>query len=1153
MTPPARPAADTHYVGRYTLQERLGAGGMGEVFRAHDRLEARPVALKRITANGKNLDFTVRAGTGGSDDELRAALSREFRILASLRHPYIISVLDSGFDEARLPYYTMDLLENAETILEAARRAGSPGTVPMLIQLLQALSYLHRRGIIHRDLKPANVLVAHGQVTVLDFGVAVADASLEIAAGTLAYMAPEVIAGEPPSPQADLYAVGVMAFEMLTGEHPLNDSGSGKNLLVRALTMPPRMHLLEQQPQYAGIIGRLLAKDARDRYPDAAAVISALAKAEGVPVPPQSVMVRESFLQAAELIGRDQEVHTLTQAMDAAIAGAGSPWLVGGESGIGKSRLLEEIRTRALVAGALVLRGRIDETSGAPFKLWYDAVRLLALYVPMSDEDAAVLRIIVPDIGSLLGRDIADAPPVEPHLVMVRIIEAVERLVRATSRPIVVLVDDVHWARESLGILDRLMEIAPGMRMLVVASYRSDDAVDMPHRLPAARHLHLERLDDSAIARLGMAMLGDEFGRSTEVISLLSRETEGNAFFLVETVRAIAEEAQRTGASAFDSLSPRLLSGGMLQIVRRRLGRVAPEDLDVLMLAAIAGREVDEAVLADASNRPDLLEVLSRLADIAVLDVDEGIWRFAHTKIREAVLTDCSDSQGREYHARIARAIERTHGSTPRTFATLAHHWSAAGEADAAVHNLIGAAEQAMFLGVPQDSLRYGKAALGFLNCELPTEAQFYGLAIGAEMGKIMGLLAGRAPDALLDLPTLTDARHALTLDVLLRMQPAAHVSQQLELFALLVLKGMSLTLQHGNSALAPQVYATFAVVTRGMTGDSALADQFSRLAVKLDDAIGGPSRSPVLFLRAWFIEHWVDPLRDSLALTEAGSAAGFESNDITYGCFNCAAHITHHVACGTHLAQVDRLAGELAVRVGGRIAIAMFHCRLEQQFARALAGRTVGAMQLTDSEIDEARDLASMLQTSNHNQSGYYLLTKAKLHLYHGDAEGALTWATTASRMQAAFQGQICEWELAFYHALALVRSARSVERATQRERIDIANGLRQKLAKWAEAGAANFAHKLAIVDGELADFEGRHRAALEAFERASAQALGGGFVHHAALADECHARTLLATGDHTRAVQSFLAAASLYESWGARPKAAALRHEAAGLVPQG
>jgi serine/threonine protein kinase len=144
---------------------------MGAVFRADDRLTDMTVALKQVTLPPQQLNSSAQSSPGQSDS-FRLALAQEFKVLASLRHPHIISVLDYGFDAARQPFLTMELLENAPTLIEAGRHLSGNEQVTLLVQLLQALAYLHRRGIIHRDLKPDNVVVIAGQVKVLDFGLA---------------------------------------------------------------------------------------------------------------------------------------------------------------------------------------------------------------------------------------------------------------------------------------------------------------------------------------------------------------------------------------------------------------------------------------------------------------------------------------------------------------------------------------------------------------------------------------------------------------------------------------------------------------------------------------------------------------------------------------------------------------------------------------------------------------------------------------------------------------------------------------------------------------------------------------------------------------------------------------------------------------------
>ncbi|MEM7346119.1 MAG: protein kinase, partial [Chloroflexota bacterium] len=174
---------------RYILHEKLGQGGMGIVHRATDRLTGEIIALKQIKIPAEQLQFMTRVDTE-TQQNLRLSLAREFQILAGLRHPHIISVLDYGFDAKQMPYFTMTYLPEAATFLEAGRGLDIDKKFELLRQLLQALAYLHRRGIIHRDIKPSNVLVVEDQIRVLDFGLSFEEKTgLASTGGTPFYMA----------------------------------------------------------------------------------------------------------------------------------------------------------------------------------------------------------------------------------------------------------------------------------------------------------------------------------------------------------------------------------------------------------------------------------------------------------------------------------------------------------------------------------------------------------------------------------------------------------------------------------------------------------------------------------------------------------------------------------------------------------------------------------------------------------------------------------------------------------------------------------------------------------------------------------------------------------------------------------------------------
>jgi serine/threonine protein kinase len=369
---------------RYILQKELGAGGMGTVYQAVDRLTGQSVALKQLTQPGSRTSKSL---------ELALSLAREFKVLATLRHPHIINVLDYGFDEQFQPFFTMHLLEKPQTILDSGRYRPQEEQIALLLQLLQALDYLYRRGIIHRDLKPANILGVNNQVKLLDFGLSISSTGNQSAttAGTIAYMAPEVIMDGAASQQSDLYAVGVIAYELLAGRPPFRQERL-ETMLFDTIHTSPDVASIGLGPELAAVLVCLLAKQPEGRYQRVSQLIQALCAATGRPLPGETTEIRESFLQAAQFVGRQTEMAQLIAARDGVEEDKGSLWLVGGERGVGKSRLLDELRTLALGEGAIVLRGHSVQEGGKPYQLWLDVLRWLVLTINLTIEEASAAR-----------------------------------------------------------------------------------------------------------------------------------------------------------------------------------------------------------------------------------------------------------------------------------------------------------------------------------------------------------------------------------------------------------------------------------------------------------------------------------------------------------------------------------------------------------------------------------------------------------------------------------------------------------------------------------------------------------------------------------------------------------------------------------------
>src|SRR5919205_4253717 len=249
--------------GRYRLDAEVGTGGMSTVYRAFDTVLERPVAIKLMHS-----DIASRP------DQIER-FRREARAVAQLSHPHIVTVIDAGEDEGT-PYIVFEYVEG-ETLKDRIRRHGRlpvPEAVAYAIEVARALGAAHERQIVHRDVKPQNVLVdEEGTAKVTDFGIARSLAEEGLTAegrvlGTTDYVSPEQALGHDVGPQSDIYSLGIVLYEMLTGDVPFH----GENQVAVAMR-----HVREELPDVqlrrpevssalAAVLDRATAKDLAQRY-----------------------------------------------------------------------------------------------------------------------------------------------------------------------------------------------------------------------------------------------------------------------------------------------------------------------------------------------------------------------------------------------------------------------------------------------------------------------------------------------------------------------------------------------------------------------------------------------------------------------------------------------------------------------------------------------------------------------------------------------------------------------------------------------------------------------------------------------------------------------------------------------------------------------
>lgn len=751
---------------RYRLKEQVGKGGAGVIYKAEDEQLKRIVAIKLLTADG-----------GMAADKLERFQS-EARSVARLNHPNIITLYDYAETNGR-PYLVIEYVPGQDLweLDNSYTPALMPLTevLPIIDGVLAALEYSHNHQVIHRDLKPENIMITPDkQVKVMDFGLARIEGQSRLTqdglvAGTASYLAPELALGEPGDHRVDLYAMGVIMYELLTGRRPF----SGDDPLtiisqhIHAPVVPPQHYNPNLSDELQAIILKLMAKEAEDRYETATQVREALApilahiKGGGVqtafqPVSRPAVAVEATTTHQAlldrisrgKMVGRENELAELKRRWD--LARLGEPGvepllLLSGEAGIGKTRLLRELQVYAGLRDGYVLHGIArKENTGTPYALFSDALRSYVREQPVEvlrrqtpGFIAAEVVKLAPQLAEKIGY-IPPNPSLEPEAERIRLLEQVSKFLlnMAQEQPTLLLLDDLHFADSgSLDILGTLVRQSTGASLLIAGAYRdvglsySNPVNPLIFSLESAKlayRLSLRRLPEQIVGQMLEALLGETV--SPKFLASIYQATEGNPLFVEEVIKGLATDGQivlREGRWTQRDSSQLNVPGSIKSVLGGRLKRVKQSTLELLQLAAVIGRNFTLDLLSAASShdaetiqwaieealRFQLIEV-DKIIDRDVERVDDRInvyYQFQHALIRETLYEELRPLRRRKLHRKVAAAMEQLAADkvVSHAPAVVAHHLIAGAQDEKAVPYLCQAGEAAWQVYANAEAIEY--------------------------------------------------------------------------------------------------------------------------------------------------------------------------------------------------------------------------------------------------------------------------------------------------------------------------------------------------------------------------------------------------------------------------------------------------------------
>ncbi len=706
--PDARPDPNIGAViaGRYQLEQWIGAGGMGRVYRARDQRDGGDVAVKLLRA-----DLTY-------DTRQVQRFRREFRAVARIEHPGCLNVFSEGSHDGQR-YIVMEYVPGGNL----GRLVGASADIllPVLVQLASALACIHGHRIIHRDIKPANVLLAAGDPLtpkLADFGIVklIDEDSTRLTEtgavlGTIDYVAPELLDSAAPDPRSDLYSLGCVIYELWAGQPPFLGTPLQRLRARIANPAPPLRAAAPHAPEaIERLVASLLERDPSARPQRAADVARTLADlwAEQSDSRDPDQIIRSlpvagpgGFLYRPGLIGREPVIADLMSHVDAAASGADTKLIaVCGPAGVGKSALTADLSRRLAERGVHTItaaRQSVALTPFAPFPRLLE--RLGAALRASADSGPADQR---PNSGTVSEHGdesdsarIFDVPLDDGAVAQRQLAVAIaERLVALQQRqPTVLIIEDLHDVEASavallIELASQLVQDPPAAgRPVLITTLRPSARAE----LMAAAHapedialIDLDPLDSAAVGQIAAAMLAVARDALPEALTdHLSEACAGNPLLVQSAVRALVDgghlQLRGAGWTLVTDTLPEALTDVLARILHNQLAALTPRTQAVLAVAALFGRRVEIGLLSEvaAISEEDALDAVDEAIRASVLrprvrGEREGYW-FEHQRLADVARESISVPERARYHHAIGAALERRGRSS---LATLSFHFA---------------------------------------------------------------------------------------------------------------------------------------------------------------------------------------------------------------------------------------------------------------------------------------------------------------------------------------------------------------------------------------------------------------------------------------------------------------------------------------------
>jgi DNA-binding CsgD family transcriptional regulator len=751
----------------YAVESRLGAGGFAVVYLVRD------IPLKR------KLAVKVLSPDVITSHSMLDRFQREAETIAQLSHPHIVPLHFAGHRED-LVYLAMQAVDGGSLAdrLTKDRRLSVNEATRVFSEVASALSHAHKRGVVHRDIKPENVLidVESGRSLVTDFGIAQTAGGTSLTAtglvmGTPKYLSPEQVIGERVDHRADIYALGLLVYELLSGEAPFVGPTPTAAMMMRLAGPPePVRNLRPEVPAgLADLLASCLASEPADRLNDAGEITRVLSAPVTVAGPARAARIRVDGIAdppvkpqratfATPHIGRTTELAVLREWLADAAAGNGGMQFVAGASGIGKTRLVTAIAAAAAKNGWQVGVGRVYAVeTGVPFAVWSDALMML-----LKGFDAEARRVLTRGgtwLGTICPAFATGEPTEDAEMrdgkarLLWNFAQFVARL--GEKKPLLLILENLHLADSaSLELLHFVARQLANQRVAIIGTYAESELGQQPAlrdteqsllAMGAAKLLRLDALTQADTEQLVCETFGVDHPAARQLARRVYSWTRGHPFFVEEALKTLVERgrlSQKDGRWVGWEVGELDLPRTVRMALSQRLEGLSTEAHAAAGVAAVIGARVRLEVVRVAADLPGdtALAAIEELERAGILvrspgtdgDDDPG-HEFAHPIIQDVIYDALGAARTRVLHARVARAIEAALGDRSLSQADrLAFHFlradpQLAGESTA--HYLAAAGRHALARHADRAAADYLGAALERATTEMETASLIEDLA----------------------------------------------------------------------------------------------------------------------------------------------------------------------------------------------------------------------------------------------------------------------------------------------------------------------------------------------------------------------------------------------------------------------------------------